>query len=401
MLPAMTTRGRILAGILSLLALTRIARAADNPFDIPKPSKGISVGRESDRVGLTFNARVQPRYVLELEPQAELQSFQIRRARLKLKGYMGQKNRFYIQLGFSPADMAGGLVSKEGSPRRVPLRDARIELNHLRWARVWLGQMKVPFSRERLVSDANLDMIDRSLLNREFNMDRDIGVQVRAEKIAGFLGYSLGVFSGRGRNVVEATAPAFSLVSRLQFDLFGSLDWDTEGDLQRTPSPAASLGIAYAHHGDAPGERGVHGARPSDGGTTDLEQVAFDFVLKSRGWALEVAAIGRRGVRRPGIVDTSPASPRNGWGTMLQLGWLLPKTRLEIVGRCSGIVPLVVNDEPTSLERAWEATGGVNYYLGGHDLKIEFDFTRSWERSEGPRSVEGTNTARLQFQAAI
>ncbi len=399
---AMTTRTRIVAGILLLLLLSRIARAADDPLDIPKPSKGISLGPESDRVGLTINARVQPRYVLEHEAHVDHQSFQIRRARIKFKGHLfGQKNRFYVQLGFSPADMVGGLVSEEGSPRRVPLRDARLEFNHLSWARVWLGQMKVPFSRERLVSDANLDMIDRSLLNREFNMDRDIGVQVRAEEVAGFLGYSLGVFSGQGRNVIETTSPAISITARLQFDLFGSLDWSTEGDLQRTPTPAASLGLAYAYHGHAPGDQGVHGARPSDGGTTDLEEIAVDFVLKAHGLALEAAAIGRTGIRHPGTVTAALAVPRNGWGTMLQLGWLLPKTHLEIVGRCSGIVPLVVHGEPTSLQPAWEATAGMNYYLGGHDLKIEFDFTRSWEAATEPGSVADSSMARLQFQTAI
>lgn len=126
--------------------------------------------------------------------------------RLARQGHaFGEDNRFYLQLGFSPSDMTGGLLTQDGSPRRVPLRDARMEFHQLRWAKLWIGQMKVPYSRERIVSDAHLDLMDRSLLNEEFNLDRDVGVQVRADELAGRVSYAVGVFSGQGRNVYSAS----------------------------------------------------------------------------------------------------------------------------------------------------------------------------------------------------
>ena len=42
-----------------------------------------------------------------------------------------------------------------------------------------LDKLKLPGNVERVVSSANLQLIDRSLLNSRFNIDRDLGIQLR------------------------------------------------------------------------------------------------------------------------------------------------------------------------------------------------------------------------------
>ena len=44
---------------------------------------------------------------------------------------------------------------------------------------LWVGQTKLPGNRERVISSANLQQVDRSLLNSRFNIDRDFGFQLR------------------------------------------------------------------------------------------------------------------------------------------------------------------------------------------------------------------------------
>jgi hypothetical protein len=44
---------------------------------------------------------------------------------------------------------------------------------------LWAGQTKLPGNIERVVSSGNMQFIDRSLLNARFNIDRDMGIQLR------------------------------------------------------------------------------------------------------------------------------------------------------------------------------------------------------------------------------
>jgi hypothetical protein len=392
----------LIALMIGLIQTPLFAQASTRDPLVPPPRSGFSLESKDRDFGMTVGARVQARYVLQDLQHHPAHTFQIRRARVQLKGHaFGDDNRLYIQLGFSPADMTGGLLSDDGSPRRVPLRDARIEFHQTPWAQVWIGQMKVPYSRERIVSDAHLDLMERSVLNDEFNLDRDVGLQVRADDLAGRVGYAVGVFSGQGRNVYTASALAGLFVSRLQLRWFGRLDEKTQGDLQRTARPAAGMGLAYVYQPRAPGDRGVHGSRPTDGGTTDIESATTDFVFKWRGWALEAAVMARRGVRRAAEDQPILEAARNGWGWLTQLGWLVPRTRLEMVSRYATVAPFSTQAQPSSLTSVHEIHAGLNYYLGGHDLKIQVDVGHRWHAAQARNSVPPTQTVRLQVQLAL
>jgi len=401
----------LIAMMLGLFPTSLFAQTAPRDPAIPPPRSGFSLESKDSNFGMSVSARVQARYVLEHLQREPSHTFQIRRARLQFKGHaFGDDNRLYIQLGLSPADMTGGLLSDDGSPRRVPLRDARIEFHQFPWAEVWIGQMKVPYSRERIVSDAHLDLMERSMLNDEFNMDRDVGLQVRADELGGRVGYAVGVFSGQGRNVYTASALSGLFVSRLQVRWFGKMDEKTQGDLQRTARPAATMGLAHVYQPQAPGDHGVHGHRPKDGGTTDMESGTMDFLFKWRGWALEAAMMARRGLRRAAEGQEILDVARNGWGWLTQLGWLLPGSRVELVSRYATVRPFTTAKQPSDLIPAHEVHAGVNYYLGGHDLKVQLDVGHRWTTSphssvhhqtQLPSTSPPTQTLRLQVQMAL
>ncbi len=375
--------------------------------------KGWSISSKDQRFSLQLRGRIQFRYDLEVphRPDATPQhSLQIRRARVVLMGHVFSPHvKYHFQFGFSPRDMQNDLPNENGSIRRNPLRDARLEFDRLRDFTIWMGQMKVPFSRQRIISSSNMNLVDRSLVNAEFNLDRDLGVQAMSKDLGGLgnhLAYYAGVFMGEGRNAFELTDFGLLYVGRLEVLPFGKFDDYTEGDLARSRKPGMSIGAAYAFHDDAHAARGNVGDRPADDGTTDFHNATADLVFKWRGLSVSTAAHLRRGTQRRGgaaLDDTgtpiATAPARQGVGWYGQLGVMLPRIPLELVGRY-GFARAVFGR--SSLPDADEAGGGLNWYFVGHDLKLQLDYFRSWDESMGTSPAEaarnGTDRVRVQVQ---
>jgi phosphate-selective porin OprO and OprP len=381
------------------------------------PGSGFELTSEDGRHQLRIRARLQTRYDIEIphEPGEEVEHvLQIRRARLQLTGHVfGKHNRYYLQFGFSPRDMTGGLVAAEGSIRRNPVRDARLEFDYLRDFTVWVGQMKVPFSRQRVNSSGDQQFVDRSLANETFNLDRDIGIQARSKDLGGLggrLGYQAGVFMGDGRNAFELTSPGMLYVARVEVRPLGPFEDGDEPDLERTRRPGITLAGAYAYHDEAPGDRGVHGSVPADGGTTDMHHATADLLGKWRGLSVQGAFHWRKALRRnPGDavdeegVPIPVAAAMDALGWLGQVGYLLPGIDLEFVARYSGVRRL--RDGSAELAFRDELGGGIGYYFFGHGLKLQFDYFRLWNAGLGDTVGEairnGTDRVRLQLQLAF
>lgn len=381
-----------------------------------RPGRGFELATADGRYSLAIRARLQVRYDFE-QPNTlgadNTHLLQIRRARLQFAGNVfGKHNRYYIQFGFSPGDMTGGLVSEEGSIRRNPVRDARLEFDYLRDLTVWVGQMKVPFSRQRVNSSGNQQFVDRSSANEEYNLDRDLGLQVRSENLGGVdrMRYMLGIFFGQGRNAFEAHNKGFLYVGRFEVHPLGAFDPESEGDVDRMRRPGLSIGAAYAYHDDAPGDRSVHGEAPADGGTTDSHHTTADLMFKYRGFSLSSAFHLRKARRRNpgGALDDeglpiAVSLPRDGVGGFAQAGYLVPRIDLEVVSRYS-ITRNVFGARSAMLDRD-EAGGGLNYYFVGHNLKLQLDYFRVWAAAPGLTAAQaardGTNRVRVQIQLAF
>jgi phosphate-selective porin OprO/OprP len=379
-----------------------------------KIGNGVTLSSANGRYSLQVRARLQFRYDLDhpnFEDEATSHVFQIRRARVVLAGNVFSPHiRYQFQFGFSPRDMANDIPSDlEDSIRRNPLRDARLEFTRLRDFTIWAGQMKVPFSRERVISSSNLSMVDRSLVNAELSLDRDIGVAAISKDIGGLgkLAYYAGVFLGEGRNSFESQDTGLLYVGRFEVNPFGQFEDYVEGDGERSEKPGLSLGAAYAFHDRAHAARGVGGNPPADGGTTNFHHFTADVVFKWWGVSLLTSFHLRRGFDRVngGALDADdmpiPTAPaRQGIGWLGQLGWVVPKIPLEFVGRY-GLSRNIYGDQSTQPD-ADEVGAGINWYFVGHNLKLQLDYFRLWDgslaASYGEQARLGTDRIRVQVQ---
>ena len=129
---------------------------------------------------------------------------------------------YKIELGLSNRDIAGQSEFTRNAPRYI--LDAVIKWNFYENFVLWAGQTKLPGNIERVISSGNLQLVDRSIVNALFNIDRDIGFQLRhhTQITNKFLTREIFSFSqGEGRNVVTGNLGGHQYVFRLELLPFG------------------------------------------------------------------------------------------------------------------------------------------------------------------------------------
>ena len=287
--------------------------------------------------------------------------FQVRRLRLVFIGRIPQPSlQFYIQLGLAPQD------SDLSSP--TPLADASVAWTPVRDFGLRVGQQKVPFNRERVVSSSALQFPDRSIANGEFNLDRDLGIQVFSNDLFGWderLSYQVGVFNGDGRNRAMGD-PGLLYVARCEVRPFGPFpDSYAQADTDRG-APRLALGAAAVRNTRSDRARSNNGeiygiARFSH------EQAEFDVLFKAHGFSLHAEALARRSTpaTESGVVS------RSGWGWSAASGYVF-STGFEPALRVAQVDPIEGLTSEVEPSREWRV--GLNWYGHGHDLKLQTDF---------------------------
>jgi phosphate-selective porin OprO/OprP len=123
-------------------------------------------------------------------------TMELRRARIQVSGNLADDISYKVQADFV---------------RSPVLLDARVDFTHFQWARLTIGQFKIPFSQENLTSSKDLLSMDRSLVvntivpGRDTGSNgRDIGFQIEGNIVRRdgrpLFDYSAGLFNGAGTN---------------------------------------------------------------------------------------------------------------------------------------------------------------------------------------------------------
>ena len=335
-----------------------------------------------------FAPRIQSRYQSKWSYDGEDYdpadiNFSVRRARLKFGGFaFSPKLKYKIELGLSNRDISGANVYNRNTPRYI--LDAVVMWNFHENFELWAGQTKLPGNIERVVSSANLQLIDRSLLNSKFNIDRDVGIQLRHKLRLGgnwIIKEKFSISQGEGRNITEGNIGGLQYTSRLEllpFGEFSSKGDYSQGDLKREKSIKAMFGFTYDINENAVKSRSNMGSYliQSSGGLfeTDITTIFLDGVIKYNGFALtgeyanrdadQIEALEEDGRTKTGAVVGA------GSASNIQGSYLF-KNNFEITARYTNIN----FKEITRLSDLKQITFGVSKYVVGHSLKIQADIS--------------------------
>ncbi len=345
----------------------------------------INIVAKDSSYSMNFAARFQSLYTSEWEfPHYEdfetgESNLLIRRSRLKFGGFaLTPKLEYKIEIGLSNRDISGGSKYTGNTPRYI--LDAVLKWNFYENFELWAGQTKLPGNRERVISSANLETVDRSLVNSRFNVDREMGVQLHHFIDLGndFIIKEAVAFSqGEGRNVTTGNEGGFQYTGRLEALPFGNFDDYKGADLKREPEPKLGVGVAYDYNNDAVRTRSNSGAyMETDAGLfeTDIKTLFLDAMFKYRGWSVmaeyakrtadEAQAVNSDGTPTGDVVNV-------GDGFNLQTGYVF-KNNFQLTGRytsldkAAGISGLGIQDQYTL---------GLSKYIVGHKLKVQTDLS--------------------------
>jgi len=310
-------------------------------------------------------------------------NFIVRRARLKFDGFAySPKLRYKLELGLSNRDISGANEFNRNTPRYI--LDAVIMWNFSGNWELWAGQTKLPGNVERVVSSANLQLVDRSLLNSRFNIDRDLGVQLRHKTNLGgdfLMREKFAVSQGEGRNVTEGNEGGLQYTARLEFLPFGTFkskgDY-SQSDLKREAKPKLMLGFTYNYNQDAVRERGFAGDYMirTDGSIYETNQTTIfaDAMFKYNGFSF-MGEYAKRTADDEIATELDGLTPTGdlvltGNALNLQAGYLF-KSNYEIAARFTTLeYENVTGALPTE-----QYTLGVNKYVVGHKLKVQSDIS--------------------------
>jgi len=334
----------------------------------------------STKVAFRFQTRYDGSY--DFNDSSYSDKAYVRRARIKGSGH-----------AFSPRvtykfeyDMANGYVL-----------DAVLKWNFAGNWTVWFGQTKLPGNIERVFSSQKLQLVDRSLLNSQFTLDRDAGFQLRHHFKIGntfFVREKFAVSQGEGLNQTGSSS-GNGYTARLELLPFGKFTKKGDyfaSDLIREQKPKLMLCMTYDYNQNAIRKRGQKGDQVPDiyiieNNLRSLQTIFADIHFKYKGFSFMGEYVNRT------IPNGSPVlwaiydingeiidveeTYYTGSAINLQMGYLM-KNNWEIAGRYTQVTP----ESITMNNNINQYTLGFSRYVVGHNLKVQGDISYTQEANK-------------------
>jgi hypothetical protein len=212
-----------------------------------------------------------------------------------------------------------------------------------KYADVSIGQMKIPVSWEGYNSSAKLLFPERALSSKTYGDIRDMGLRIT--KTFKKFGYSAGIWNGTiANNLDNNTGKDVGLRAELY------------------PVPGVTVaGVAYA----TIGQRDQAGSKDRFEGDVRYEHGAVLF---------QAEYIHARDRGAAGNTYSQGFYVEGAWQTKLGRGMLQPAVRVGVLDPNTS----ASNDQTTQID------AGLNYYLQGHEAKLQAVFTRFQRDSSNP-----------------
>lgn len=339
----------------------------------------------------------------DLDLSAGSTDFAVRRLRLRFGGSLyDPRLTFNLQLSFSRSD-------QDFTDTQFPniIRDAMIFWNFSPTLQLGFGQTKLPGNRQRVISSADLEQPDRSIVNGAFNLDRDFGFQGFWRPITGNVVVNLrgAISTGDGRNQPSLAGGGLAYTGRAEVLPLGAFtdggDY-FEGDLAREQKPKVSVGVSYHHNDNHTKTRGPLG-RPLYARRTS--QVLYaDALVKYQGFSFYTEYATRTSDNPITYKDTTRkdyAAVFVGNGYMAQASYVFPSmwnvsARYAVVDAGDQLVGLAEYQKQVNI------SGVIGHYINRHRIKanLEVGTNRITQRNSGD-NIQHSLYARFNMELGI
>ena len=355
--------------------------------------KGIQYTSKDSTFYTNFRFRMQSRlkYTSVSANDLSVDKFEarVRRLRLRMDGYLYNPRLSYsLQLAFTRGDQD---FDDTGIPNIV--RDAVVFYNFTDDFYISFGLNKLPGNRQRLISSGSQQFADRSLVNANFNIDRDFGLKAYWDTRLGSMPVNLAgaITTGEGR-VANRTDDGLAYTGRIEFlplgDFTNGGDY-SEGDLEREPTPKLSIGGGYSFNDRTTRTQGQTGKFLYDPLT--LKTTFLDAIFKYAGWAYQ-AEYMTLDVDDPvtSNADGEVAYAFKGQGLNQQLSYLISdKEGYEVAGRYTWIEP---HADISAYEQQLDIIElGLTKYFRAHRLKLQLNGNYTVRDGNFSRSKSGNH----------
>jgi len=309
--------------------------------------------RDTDPI--TFDDFVEPDQIL----------FKVNRSRIKIGG-----NAYRPWLKYYMEYEVGNSV----------LLDFRLMVEKWQALNLKVGQWKAQYSRERIISSGRQQMMERSIVNRAFTIDRQQGVslygRLKGSGVADF-NYWASVFTGMGRGARQNDDENLMWMFRGQWNFFGRTVPFSGSDYEYHEKPAGVLAFAtvtnqspYTRFSTSGGGQLI-GFEDGDPGQYRVNQWYQETAFKYRGFSWQQEFHWKK------VKDTKNLTTRTLTGTYFQAGYFfhhlwptIPKP-LELAAQAAYYNPVV----DVSGDLLQEYSLAANWFFNGHLNKLTADVT--------------------------
>ncbi len=337
------------ASTLMTVGLMLVGQAAFAKIDVSyKPGKGTTFESSEGDFKMTLSLPVQFRFTYnKLEAAPDNNTFALNQASFKAAGYaLNEDLRFEFKL-------KGKTGSNSGSP---VIEDMWVDYFPLSYAGIRVGQMKTPFMIQGMNSSEKLQFVDRSLFAGIFNPGLDIGVDVHGNLFNKKANYHVFALNGDGQNNFD-TNQGVLVGGRVEYIPLGELIY-SETDVEDSQEVNLGFGLGYMYN--------VKGTGAAQSGTiplgTKTSTATFDTTLKYKGFSFQ----GMTALTR-----THEAPKLTNWGYNGQAGYFLIPKKFEVALKHGGIL----FSDSTAKANQYEYALALNYFVVGHGIKIQTDYT--------------------------
>ena len=372
-----------------------------------------------------YGTRSNNRYLAPGFRRDDRTGFDGARIRFKVSGHAYTKDLTYLM----ELDMS------QGSAYDVRVNYAWVNYRFMDEFQVMAGVFRTGSTRADVESTATMQFCEYPVMNAVFGLTRGTGVRFWGNLLDGKGMYQLDIMNSLNtpatRTIVNDedlyasghdNNPA--LVFRTVWAVLGGHclhpddagKWTAPCDMAIHDQPALNVGMHYAFNEDEHDgtlnipfprktffRQGGFGLTSSEG--LQIHQFGVDAGFKYMGFSATAEYVFRTlDVRNadkapftPLFLMTGDGSTNTQHGAYVQCGYMLPipgwERKFEIVGRVGGISALSGGQEGT-----WTYAGGLNYYIEGHNVKLQTDVTKV---TEVPISSSGYSLANVNDDALI